>query len=89
VKFRDIPVVPSFGASRRLEVSVNGAGSGIRIRRGVAPGDYKSFGWESIQAFAHVNSVFMANYENRGKPVHVVERGTATTELTLIPVVSK
>jgi len=27
----------------------------------------------------------MANYENHGKPVHVEESGTVTTELTLIP----
>jgi hypothetical protein len=47
------------------------------------------FAWESIQAFAHLNSAFMSKYEDRGKPVHVAQNGTVTTELPLIPAVSR
>jgi hypothetical protein len=63
--------------------------SGRFTLRGVAPGDYKVFAWESISAFAYQNSRFIAKHEERGKTVTVGQSGTATVELTVIPAVEK
>ena len=75
--------------NRALYVLANSDATGRFTLRGVAPGDYKVFAWESIQAFAHVNAAFMAKYEDRGKLVHVGQNGTVSAELTIIPAVSK
>jgi hypothetical protein len=63
--------------------------SGRFTLRGVAPGEYKVFAWESIPAFAYQNSTFIAKHEERGNLVNVGQSGTATVELTVIPAVEK
>ena len=75
--------------NRALYVLANSDATGRFTLRGVAPGDYKVFAWESIQAFAHVNAAFMAKPEDRGKLVHVGQSGTVSAELTIIPAISK
>ena len=75
--------------NRALYILANSDATGRFTFRGVAPGDYKVFAWESIQAFAHVNAAFMAKHEDRGKLVHVGQSGTFSAELTIIPAVSK
>ena len=75
--------------NRALYVQTNSDATGRFTLRGVAPGDYKVFAWESIQAFAHFNAAFMAKHEDRGKLVHVGQSGTVSAELTIIPAVSK
>ncbi len=75
--------------NRALYVLANSDATGRFTLRGVAPGDYKVFAWESIQAFAHVNAAFMAKHEDRGKLVHVGQSGTVSAELTIIPAISK
>jgi hypothetical protein len=76
-------------SNRALYASAISDSSGRFTLRGVAPGDYKIFAWESIPTFAHVNAAFMAKHEDRGKVVHVGQQGTVSAELTLIPAVSK
>jgi hypothetical protein len=76
-------------SNRALYVSAISDASGLFTLRGVAPGDYKVFAWESIPAYAHVNAAFMAKHEDRGKLVHVGQQGTVSAELTIIPAVSK
>jgi hypothetical protein len=76
-------------SNRALYVSAVSDASGRYTLRGVAPGDYKVFAWESIPAFAHVNAAFMAKHEDHGKLVRVGQSGTASAELTIIPAVSK
>jgi hypothetical protein len=63
--------------------------SGRFTLRGVAPGDYKVFAWESIPAFAYQNAAFIAKHEDRGKTVRVGQSGSATAELTIIPAVER
>ena len=75
--------------NRALYILAHSDASGRFTLRGVAPGDYKVFAWESIPAFAHVNAAFMAKHEDRGKLVHVGQSGTVSAELTIIPAVSK
>ena len=76
-------------SNRALYVQTSSDASGRFTLRGVAPGDYKVFAWESIPAFAHVNPGFMAKHEDRGKVIHVGQNGTASTELTIIPAIAK
>jgi hypothetical protein len=76
-------------SNRALYVSAISDASGRFTLRGVAPGDYKVFAWESIPAYAHVNAAFMAKHEDRGKLVHMNQQGTVNAELTIIPAVSK
>jgi hypothetical protein len=75
--------------NRALYVSAISDSTGRFTLRGVAPGDYKVFAWESIPTFAHVNAAFIAKHEDRGKLVHIVQQGTVSAELTIIPAVSK
>jgi hypothetical protein len=86
-----VVLVPETGRrnNRALYVSAISDASGRFTLRGVAPGDYKVFAWESIAAFAHVNPAFMAKHEDRGKLVHVGQQGTVNAELTIISAVSK
>jgi hypothetical protein len=63
--------------------------SGRFAIRGVPPGDYKLFAWESIPAFAYQNPAFLARHEERGRIVHVVQGGTVNAELNVIPVIEK
>jgi len=76
-------------SNRALYVQTTSNASGRFTLRGVAPGDYRVFAWESIPPFAHVNASFMARHDDHGKPVHVVQSGAASVELTIIPAVSK
>jgi hypothetical protein len=75
--------------NRALYVVSTSDASGRFTLRGVAPGEYKIFAWESIPAFAHLNAAFLAKHEERGKPVHVGQGGTVSAELTVIPAVAK
>jgi hypothetical protein len=63
--------------------------SGRFVIRGVPPGDYKLFAWESIPPFAYQNSAFLAKHEERGRIVHVGQVGTVNAELNVIPAIEK
>jgi hypothetical protein len=86
-----VVLIPEVGRrdNRALYVLASSDAAGRFTLRGVAPGDYKVFAWESIPAFAHVNAAFMAKHEDRGKVVHVGQSGTVSADLTIIPAVSK
>jgi len=76
-------------SNRALYFQTSSDASGRFTLRGVVPGDYKIFAWESIPPFAHVNVAFMAKHEDHGKLVHVGQNGTASIELTLIPAIAR
>ena len=63
--------------------------SGRFVIRGVPPGDYKLFAWESIRPFAYQNAGFLAKHEERGRIVHVGQGGTENAELNVIPAIEK
>jgi hypothetical protein len=87
----NVVLVPE--ASRRENLALyfptTSDASGRFVIRGVPPGDYKVFAWESIRPFAYQNAAFLAKHEERGRIVHVGQGGTASAELTVIPVVEK
>jgi hypothetical protein len=59
--------------------------SGRFAVKNIAPGDYMIFAWEQIERGAYFDPEFLAQYEDRGKPVHVEEGGRITVKLDAIP----
>ncbi len=53
--------------------------------RGLPPGDYTLFAWESIEGEAYLNSDFLRNYEGQGKALHVSEGEHVSLQVKVIP----
>ncbi len=53
--------------------------------RGIIPGDYKLFSWETVEEGAYRSPDFLRSYEDRGQAVHVDEGGHLAQQLRLIP----
>ncbi len=53
--------------------------------RGLNPGDYKLFAWESIEEGAYRSPDFLRTYEDKGQPTHVDEGSRQSFQLQLIP----
>src|SRR4029453_16253080 len=71
--------------NRALFASTTSDASGRFVFRGVAPGDYRLFAWESTPPNAYQNAGFIRKYESRARVVHVGQGGSATAQLTIIP----
>jgi protocatechuate 3,4-dioxygenase beta subunit len=52
--------------------------------RGVVPGDYKLFAWETIEEGAYEDPEFLRPYEERGKSIHVDEGSRLNLQLQLM-----
>jgi hypothetical protein len=50
----------------------------------LAPGDYRIFAWDDVPADAWQDPDFMRTYENRGRPVSILEGSSSNTELQVI-----
>jgi hypothetical protein len=59
--------------------------SGHFILRGLPPGDYTLFAWESVDGEAYYNPEFLKGYEGQGKPLHMSEGLRVTLHLKTIP----
>jgi Carboxypeptidase regulatory-like domain len=59
--------------------------SGRFALKNIAPGDYTLSAWEQIEHGAYYDPEFLAQYEDRGKAVHVEEGGHVTIKLEAIP----
>ena len=59
--------------------------SGKFTFRGVTPGNYKIFAWESLEPNAFYDPQILSQYEDQGKPVRVLEGGKTTAEVKMIP----
>jgi uncharacterized protein (DUF2141 family) len=68
----------------RYRTAVTGDDGQFSIR-GIAPGDYKLFAWESLEPNAHLNIDFMRPYESMGTPVHIEPNGNGAVSLRAIP----
>jgi hypothetical protein len=53
--------------------------------RGIQPGNYKVFAWESIEQYSYYDAEVLLPFEQKGKPVSITESSKATTEVKLIP----
>ncbi len=59
--------------------------SGGFTLRGLPPGDYTIFAWESIDGDAYYNPEFLKSYEGQGKALHASEGDRASVQLKSIP----
>jgi len=59
--------------------------SGRFALRGLPPGDYTVFAWESVDGEAYYNPEFLKSYEGQGKALHVSEGDRASVQLKTIP----
>jgi hypothetical protein len=53
--------------------------------RGLSPGDYTIFAWESIDGDAYYNPEFLKSYEGQGKALHANEGERTSMQLRTIP----
>jgi hypothetical protein len=53
--------------------------------RGLPPGDYTLFAWESVDGEAYYDPQFLRNYDGQGKPLHVNQGDHASIQLKAIP----
>jgi hypothetical protein len=53
--------------------------------RGIQPGDYKIFAWESIEQFSYYDPEVLVQFEQKGKAVTIGESAKPTVEVKLIP----
>jgi hypothetical protein len=81
-----VALVPDGARRGNLALYMSAAtdASGRFVMRGVPPGDYKLFAWESMVPFAYQNAAFIAKDENRGKPIHVGQGNAVNAELAII-----
>ena len=73
--------------NRTLFARTTSDASGRFVFRGVAPGDYRLFAWESTPPNAYQSAGFIRKYESRARVVHVGQGGSATAQLTIIPAI--
>jgi hypothetical protein len=59
--------------------------SGRFSLRGLPPGDYTLFAWESVDGEAYYNPEFLRSYEGQGKALHVNEGERVSSQLKAIP----
>lgn len=82
----EVILVPTSVSRFRLDryrTAVTGDDGQFTIR-GIAPGDYKLFAWESLEANAHLNVDFMRPAENLGTSLHVEPNSNGTVSLRAI-----
>ncbi len=53
--------------------------------RGLRPGEYTLFSWESVEGEAYYNPEFLKTYDGRGTSLHVSEGERKTVQLIVIP----
>jgi hypothetical protein len=59
--------------------------SGHFSLRGLPPGDYTLFAWESVEVEAYYNPDFLKSYEGQGSALHVSEGEKKNIQLVVIP----
>jgi hypothetical protein len=59
--------------------------SGRFTLRGLPPGEYTLFAWESVDGEAYYNPEFLKSYEGQGKALHVNEGEHTSLQLKAIP----
>ena len=70
--------------NRALYASTTADASGRFTFRGVAPGDYQLFAWESTPANAYQSVSFLRKYEGLGRTVRVAQKATVSAEVPLV-----
>jgi hypothetical protein len=55
------------------------------VLHGLAPGNYKLFGWEGVETEAWEDPDFLKEYEDQGQPINVEDGDEKSIDLKLIP----
>jgi hypothetical protein len=71
--------------NRALYFSTTSDASGRFALRGVPPGEYQLFAWESVVPNAYQNSGFLAKHAGRARTVRVGQGTTVSVEVPVIP----
>ncbi len=71
--------------NRTLFATAPSDASGRFVFRGISPGDYRLFAWESTPPNAYQSANFIRKYEGRALTVHIGQAGSAHVELAVIP----
>jgi hypothetical protein len=80
-------LVPDAGRQTRLDLykwAVSDDAGRFRIR-GIPPGEYKVFSWESVEEGAWQDPAFLRLFEGRGDAVRIEPNGIATVETVVLP----
>jgi Carboxypeptidase regulatory-like domain len=82
-----VVLVPEEGRRKeeRLYKSTSTDQDGQFSIRGITPGDYTLFAWETVEEGAYQDPEFLRPYKDRGKPIHVDEGSKLNSEMELIP----
>jgi len=59
--------------------------SGLFTLRGLRPGDYTLFAWESVDGESYYSPDFVKNYESQGSALHLGEGERKSVQLLAIP----
>ncbi|HET9220525.1 MAG TPA: carboxypeptidase-like regulatory domain-containing protein, partial [Terriglobia bacterium] len=86
VRGTQVVLVPDQGRDRpELYKTASTDQNGRFIFRGLAPGGYRLYAWEVIEANSWYDRDVLAEHESRSTPVRVKESTTETVELKVIP----
>jgi hypothetical protein len=75
-----------FRRSDRYKIARTDA-NGRFLIRGIAPGNYRIYAWESIDRFRYFDREFVRQFEGSGKIVRIEEGARGTIDLDMIPAV--
>jgi hypothetical protein len=59
--------------------------SGRFVFRTIPPGDYRVFGWETLDSYAYFDPDLLRRVEPQGTPVRVTESATNNLTVRIIP----
>jgi hypothetical protein len=59
--------------------------NGRFVIRGIPPGGYKLFSWESLESNGYFDREILSEYEAQGKPVRIQESSKETVDIRMIP----
>jgi hypothetical protein len=59
--------------------------NGRFVLSGIAPGDYRIYAWESLQAYSYFDPDVLRKNEQQGRPVRAVESSRESIDLKMIP----
>ena len=59
--------------------------NGNFLIRGIAPGNYRIYAWESLERFRYFDEEFVRQFEGIGRSVRIEESARGTIALDMIP----
>ena len=80
-----VALIPGHRENHALYYGATADAMGAFSIRGVAPGEYKLFAWDTMPPGAYFNADFLKKYEDYGRAVTIVIDSKLRTDLTVIP----